>query len=372
MKVATAPLDKAKSLITDMVADRAAEWDRRGRISHEAIEQASAAGLLCAGVPAEYGGLGLPWVDNGELTAHFGTLCGSLRSLATSQGIAAWTIQRLGSAAQRDEFLRKLTDGRTAAAAFSEPHAGSDLAAMRTEITLDGDEVVLQGRKAWVTGAAYADVVVVFGRFRNGSAAVVVPTSAEGLTITPVPDPLGCRAAGHSDILLDNVRLPARHLLAGAGQEIGFLVTPALTYGRLSVAWGCVGILRACLSAASEHSRTREQFGKPLSEHQLIKRHLARLLVAEQTATRVSEHAARCWDARSSEMARAALVAKHVAAGSAARGAATAVQVLASAGARDSHVVARAYRDAKLMEIIEGTDEIIELLLADEALATRW
>jgi methoxymalonate biosynthesis protein len=371
MKVEKVPVDKAKLLITDIVGNRAAEWDRRGRISREAIEEASATGLLCAGVPAEYGGLDLPWADNGELTAHFGTLCGSLRSLATSQGIATWTIYQLGNSAQRHEFLRNLTDGRTASVAFSEPHAGSDLSAMRTEIELDGDTVVVNGRKVWVTGAVYADVVVVFGRFRNGGAAVVVPASAKGVTIIPVPDPLGCRAAGHSDVVLDNVRLPARHLLERAGQDIGFLVTPALTYGRLSVAWGCVGILRACLSAASLHSRTREQFGKPLSEHQLIKRHLAMLLVAEQTATRVSEHAAHCWDTRSAEMVRAALVAKHVAAGNAARGAATAVQVLASAGARDGHVVARAYRDAKLMEIIEGTDEVIELLLADEALVAR-
>jgi alkylation response protein AidB-like acyl-CoA dehydrogenase len=135
------------------------------------------------------------------------------------------------------------------------------------------------------------------------------------------------------------------------------------------VAWGCTGILRACLSAAARHAASREQFGRPIAEHQLVARHLAELVVAEQTATRVCEHAGRCWDSGSPEMVTAVLLAKHVSATQAVRGASRAVQVLASAGARDGHVVARAHRDAKLMEIIEGSSEICQLALARSALA---
>lgn len=361
--------DDLAALVTDLVGGGADEWDRAGRIPVELVRDLGARGVLCAEVPARFGGLGLTSMRNGELTAHIGSLCSSLRSLMTSQGMAAWTIQRFGSARQRTDYLSRLTSGELTAIAFSEPGAGSDLSAMRTAIRLDGDTILVDGEKVWVTGAGYADLIVVIGRFGDGAAAVVVPADAPGVTIRPVPDPMGCRAAGHAMLTLSSVRLPADALLRGAGQPLAMLVTTALTYGRVSVAWGCVGILRACLAAAARHAGFREQFGKRLAEHQLVGRHVAELLVAEQVATRVCEHASRCWDDGSPELVTAAVLAKHVGAGNAARGASAAVQVLASAGANDGHVVSRAYRDAKLMEIIEGSSEICQLVLAEHALA---
>jgi methoxymalonate biosynthesis protein len=183
-----------------------------------------------------------------------------------------------------------------------------------------------------------------------------------------IADPLGCRAAGHAHIRLDNVRVPASSVLGGGGQSLPLLFTTALSYGRISVAWGCVGIVRACLSAATSHARRREQSGKPLAQHQLIARHLAELMIAEQVSTRVCEHASRCWESASPDMVVASVLAKHVSAGHAARSAAAAVQVLGAAGTQDGHLVARAYRDAKLMEIIEGSNEICQLILAQHAL----
>ncbi|RKT53853.1 acyl-CoA dehydrogenase family protein [Saccharothrix australiensis] len=362
--------DDLAPLVTETVGDAADGWDTAGAIPVELLRGLGAKGVLCAEVAAEHGGLGLSGAANGELTAHTGALCSSLRSVMTSQGMAAWTIQRLGDRAQRAEHLARLTGGDLAAVAFSEPGAGSDLAAVAAEIRPDGDHVVVRGVKTWITAAAYADVVVVFGRYGGGAAAVVVPTSAPGVRVERVPSPMGCRAAGHSTVTLDDVRLPADAVLAAAGQPITMLTTIALTYGRLSVAWGCVGILRACLSAAVGHAKRREQFGARLLDHQLVARHVAELYVAERTATHACAEAAAAWDARSPRQAAAAVLAKHVASGNAARGAASAVQVLASAGAVDGHVVARAYRDAKLMEIIEGSTEISQLILAEHAAAT--
>ncbi|MFF3641647.1 acyl-CoA dehydrogenase family protein [Streptomyces sp. NPDC002564] len=360
--------DDLRDLIGAEVGDRAADWDLTETLPPEVLRGLGAKGALCAEVPAAYGGRGLTGRQNGELTAYTGALCSSLRSVMTSQGMAAWTIQRFGTRRQRAEELTRLTEGGLAAVAFSEPQAGSDLSAIGTTIVDDGDDVVLTGHKVWSTAAAYADVVVVFGRYRDDAAAVLVPTDAPGVTVRPVPRPLGCRAAGHADVLLDGVRLPAGRVLSGASQSLALLTTIALTYGRLSVAWGCVGIIRGCLRAAASHARTREQFGKPLAQHQLIARHLSELVVAEQTATRVCEHAADCWDGRSADLSHASVLAKHVAAGQAAHAASTAVQVLASAGSVDGEMVARAYRDAKLMQIIEGSDEICQLILAERAL----
>lgn len=355
--------------VDTVVADRAGEWDLAGRIPVDVVRGLGARGLLCPEVPARFGGLGLSSADAGELTARVGARCSSLRSLMTSQGIAAWTARRFGDRAQRADLLARLTGGGLAAVAFSEPGAGSDLSAMITRVERDGDGVVVTGAKMWVTGAEYADLLVVFARHGDGGAVVVVPADAPGVRVERVPDPMGCRAAGHADVTMDAVRLPASALLAGAGQPLSLLVTTALTYGRMSVAWGCVGILRACLGAAVGHARSREQFGGPIAGHQLVGRHLAELLLAERVAALACERASRCWDEGSPDLVTAAVIAKHVAATQAATAASTAVQVLASAGAGDGHVVARAYRDAKLMELIEGTNEICQVLLAEHALA---
>jgi alkylation response protein AidB-like acyl-CoA dehydrogenase len=358
-----------EALVATLVGGAAGGWDRSGRLPDDVLRRMSAEGLLCAEVPAELGGRGYSGLANGGLTAFVGSRCSSLRSVMTSQGMAAWTIQRFGSLEQQREWLARLTGGELAGVAFSEPDAGSDLSAMTTTIAPDGEGVIVDGRKAWVTVGAYADVLVVFGRYGDGAAAVLVPAAAAGVHVEPIAHPIGCRAAGHAHIRLDGVRLPAGHLLGGAGQPLPLLVTTALTYGRLSVAWGCVGILRACLSAAASHARSRRQFGLALAEHQLVARHLAELLVSEQAATRTCEHASRCWDERSPELVTAAVLAKHFSAGQASAGASAALQVLASAGAEDGHVVARAFRDAKPMEIIEGSSEICQLVLARQALA---
>jgi methoxymalonate biosynthesis protein len=361
-----------RALVGELTGDQPAAWDLTGELPVSLLRKLGAAGLLCAEVPVAYGGLGASSEDNGELTAYTGSLCSSLRSIMTSQGMAAWTIQRFGERGQRQRYLAGLTGGQLAGVAISEPQAGSDLSALRTRIRPDGDEVIVDGQKMWVTGARYADLLVVVGLHGDdgGAAAVVVPADASGVHVEPVTDPMGCRAAGHSNVSLDGVRLPASCVLGGGGQSLPLLFTTALSYGRMSIAWGCTGIVRACLSAATNHARNRRQSGQALAEHQLIARHLAELLVAEQVSTRVCEHASRRWDSASPDMVVTAVLAKHVSAGHAAHAATTAVQVLASAGATDGHVAARAYRDAKMMEIIEGSNEICQLVLAQHALTT--
>ncbi|HEV2639823.1 MAG TPA: acyl-CoA dehydrogenase family protein [Actinocrinis sp.] len=358
-------------LIGELIADQAEQWDQTGDLPVDLLRKLGARGLLCAEVPASFGGLGLGSGQNGELTAFVGSLCSSTRSIMTSHGMAAWMVSRFGDKAQRREYLAELTGGQLAAVGFSEPGAGSDLAAMQTQIRRDGESVVITGEKKWVTGARYADYLLILGRQGDAAGVVVVPVTAPGVDLVPIASPvLGCRAAGHWNVRLDEVRLPVSHLLGGGGQDLSMLFTTALSYGRISVAWGCTGIVRACLKAAADHARHREQFGKPIGRHQLVARHLAELLVAEQVATRVCEHASAAWQSFSPDMVIATVLAKHVSAAQAAHSAAAAVQVLGSAGALDGHVVARAYRDAKLMEIIEGSNEICQLILADHALAT--
>ncbi|WP_229070433.1 acyl-CoA dehydrogenase family protein [Actinoplanes sp. DH11] len=360
----------AATLVEELVGDNAARWDAAGEIPGGVLREMGERGLLCAQVPAAYGGLGLTSAQNGELTAHVGSLDSSLRSIMTSVGMAAWTVQRLGDRPQHRELLTGLAAGRLAAVGFSEPDAGSDLNAIATRLRRDGDQVVLNGRKVWMTAACYADLLIVVARDGDCAAAVAVPADTPGVVVERVPDPLGCRAAGHANVRFDDVRLPASAVLGGGGQPLPLVVTTALAYGRMSVAWGSTGIIRSCLRAAVGHARDRVQGGGPLAGHQLVARHLADLKVAESVSTSSCAHASACWDARSPEVTTATVMAKYVASGLAASSAASAVQVLASAGAGNSHVVARAYRDAKLMEIIEGSSEICQLLIAEHAVAS--
>ncbi|SCF47922.1 MULTISPECIES: acyl-CoA dehydrogenase family protein [Micromonospora] len=371
---ATAPTvtpAQAATLAARLVGDRAGDWDRAGRLPVDVVRALNTAGLLAPQIPTGYGGAGWSSLDSGEFTAQVGSLCSSLRSVMTSQAMAAWTIERLADRAQARSLLPRLAATDTAAVAFSEPQAGSDLSAMTTTVTMTGDTLRLDGHKVWVTAADHADLLLVFARLGDQGAVVVVPRATPGVRVHRRADPLGCRAAGHADVWFDAVRLPTSSLLGAGGQSLSLLVTTALSYGRMSVAWGCVGILRACLTAAVAHAGSRHQFGRPLAQHQLVARHLADLWAAEQVATRVCEHASRCWDTGSPEVVTATVLAKYVSAGHATRAAADAVQILASAGAVDGHPVARAYRDAKLMEIIEGSTEMCQLMLADHAVNRR-
>src|SRR5580658_2953257 len=142
-----------RALIGELVGDQAGSWDLARELPAELLHKLGAQGLLCAEVSAAYGGLGASSQHSGELTAYVGSLCSSLRSIMTSQGMAAWTVQRFGDREQRRRYLGELTSGQLAAVAFSEPGAGSDLSAIRTEIGISGDEAVLDGQKMWVTGA---------------------------------------------------------------------------------------------------------------------------------------------------------------------------------------------------------------------------
>jgi len=158
------PLAAERALIGGLVGDQPGEWDIAGELPAELLRKLGARAILCAEVPAALGGLGASSRHSGELTAYVGSLCSSLRSIMTSQGMAAWTISRFGDRDQRREYLGGLTSGRLAAVAFSEPAAGSDLSAVATRVRSAGDSVVLDGEKTWVTGARYADTLLVLAR----------------------------------------------------------------------------------------------------------------------------------------------------------------------------------------------------------------
>ncbi|MCR0989231.1 acyl-CoA dehydrogenase family protein [Streptomyces albidoflavus] len=344
----------------------AAAWDRSEGLPREVAGDLARAGLLAPDVPAEYGGAGTGQQELGEVCATLGGVCGAVRGLVTVQGMVAAGLRRWGTAGQRGTWLPRLTSGELVAAfAATEQDAGSALAHVATAVEEDGDELVVSGRKRWVTCGQFADLVLVLGRAPGGPAAVLVETGRPGVSREAVTGQLGMRAARVAHLEFDAVRVPRDHLVAPVGLGLSHVAATVLDHGRHTVAWGCVGMAEAALHDAVTHAGTRFQGGTPLSAHQSVRAVLARSAVAATGARELCRRAAR---ARTHEPGRAVhetVLAKYAAADAAAAVTRDAVQILGSAGCAPDSRAGRLFRDAKVMEIIEGAQHVAETHIAD-------
>lgn len=364
MTVACAPVDFAAS-----VRDQAADWDLRGELPAKVRQAAATAGLHRVGLPARYGGSGGTPLELGELCAGLGAVCSALRGLVTVQGMVAAALSRWGTAAQRDHWLPALASGdQLAAFAATEREAGSDLAAVATRIEEDGGIVTVTGAKRWVTFGQDADVFLLLGAGVGGPAAVLVEADRPGVTTEPVTGQLGMRAARIAHVGFASVRVPRANLVAPAGFGLSHVAATALDHGRFTVGWGCVGMAEECLRLAAAHAASRVQGGTRLAEHQLVRSSLARIAVEAASARELCVRAARLRGDRDPGALGATVMAKYAAARAAAAAGHGAVQILGSAGCEPDSAAARFFRDAKIMEIIEGAAEVAEMHIAAQVL----
>ncbi|OLF14546.1 hypothetical protein BLA60_03225 [Actinophytocola xinjiangensis] len=337
-------------------AAAAGEWDRAGALPDEVVRAVAARGWLGAAVPDTHGGRRLDPVSFGELCAGLGGVCSSLRGLLTVQSMVADVIARRGEDHHR-AWLPDLAAGRVIAAlAATEDGAGSDLAAVGTRVEPVPGGLRISGRKRWVTFGETAGLYLVLGVTPRGPTAVLVPRDAGGITVEPVRGQLGLRAAMIAHVTFDGVVVPAAHRLGAAGAGLTHVVAAALDHGRYSVAWGCVGMARACLDLSARHAVARS--GR-LAQHQLVRRLVTDMVAGVTTARLLCEHAA------GHPRPDRTMLAKYVAARTAAQVTRDAVQVLGAAGCAPGHPAERFFRDAKLMQLIEGTDEICQTHVCD-------
>ncbi|MEU4985669.1 acyl-CoA dehydrogenase family protein [Streptomyces sp. NPDC021969] len=351
----------------------AARWDQDGGLPDSVRAEFAASGLLAADLPERYGGAGLDPLALGEITARIGGECSALRGLLTVQGMVAAALLRWGTAEQRADWLPRLAGGElTAGFAATEQAAGSALGAVETRIEASDRpgrrELVVSGRKRWVTFGAVADVFLVLGTYGGRPAAVLVDADRAGVEREPVNGQLGMRAARIAHLSFDRVRVPRCRLVAPPGLGLTHVVGTALDHGRFTVAWGCVGMTEACVEDAATHAATRRQQGIPLGDHQLVRSLLAGAAVDAAGARELARRAA---EARAPGPGRGVpetLMAKYAAAAAAARAGRDAVQVLGSAGCAPDSRAGRHFRDAKVMEIIEGAQQVSELHIAEQVL----
>ncbi|TDC63755.1 acyl-CoA dehydrogenase [Micromonospora sp. KC207] len=358
----------ARRFAREHVAPLAARFDQAGHIAQDTLDRIGAAGLWAPFLPVEYGGRGASMLTLGHIHEEVGRACSSVRSLLTVHGMVSWAVLRFGSPQQREHWLPRLATGAVLAAfCLSEPGAGSDAAGLTAQATRGPQGWVVDGHKKWITGGQRADLFLVFARTGSGIGAFLVPRGTPGVIVTPIDGMLGTRGSMLAEVRLDGAVAGPDALVGPDGFAAGMVMTGVLDLGRYSVAAGSVGILQACLDASARHAAQREVSSGRLRDLQLIQAKLSDMVTDTRAARLLYEEAGRLKDRGDAATLMATWVAKYFASVAAARHAAEAVQIHGALGCGPGHPVERLYRDAKVMEIIEGSNEIQRITIASDA-----
>ncbi len=351
----------AEAEITPL-ADR---YEQEERVPLSLIEKLVAQGYLGAVLPTEYGGGGMNMLTYGLLNEEIGRGCSSLRSLLTVHGMVAQAILKWGSKEQRAEWLSRLASGEVLAAfALTEPAAGSDARSLAATATLEGDTYRLNGRKKWITFGQIAGLFLVFAKCEERVAAFLVERDTPGLTIKPIFGMLGVKASMLAELHFDDCRIAKNRLVGREGFGFSHVASLALDFGRYTVAWGCVGIARACLEAAVRYANQRQQFGAYLREHQLIQQMITDMITNVKAARLLCCQAGYLKDTGAPEAILETSIAKYFAATMATKAASDAVQIHGASGCSNEYSVQRYWRDARVMEIIEGSTQMQQIMIA--------
>lgn len=341
------------------------EFDRCESLPRKVIEKLAQRRYLGALIPSEVGGLGATFVTFGLLNEELGRACSSTRSLLTVHSMLAHAIMRWGTKEQKDLWLPKLAIGDTIGAfALSEPDAGSDATNIKTTATAKGKTYVLNGRKKWITCGQIADLFIVFAQCDEKVTAFLVPRDIPGLTVKPIRGLLGTRAAMLAELHLDECEVPEANLIGSKGFGFMTVALSALEIGRYSVATGAVGISQACLEACQMYTQTRQQFGTYLKNHQLICQMMTNMVTNTRAARLLCYQAGYQKDVGHQEATTSVLVAKYFASVTAVKAASDAVQIHGANGCSEDYPVQRYLRDAKILEIIEGSTQMQQIMIA--------
>jgi glutaryl-CoA dehydrogenase (non-decarboxylating) len=357
-----------KVFADEQVFPHADQFDREEKISRQVIDEMIDEGYLGTVLPEEYGGLGLDMITFGLLNEEIGRACSSTRGLLTVHGMVSYAILRWGNQQQKEHWLPRLARGEIIGAfALTEPDVGSDAQSIETTAEKQGDEYVLNGTKKWITFGQIADVLLVFAKCDGKASAFLVERGSPGLSTEPIQGLLGGRASMIAMVHLDDCRISKENLLGGLGFGFSTVAMSALDIGRYSVAWGCVGLGQACLDASMAYAQKRKQFGKQLRRHQLIQRMLTNIITDVEAARLLCYQAGYLHDAGDPGATAKTLIAKYFASVMAPRVASDAVQIHGGNGCGSQYPVQRYLRDAKIAEIIEGSNEMQQVMISRNA-----
>lgn len=357
-----------RSFVNAEIVPIADEYEQQERLPPELIKKLAAQGYLGAVLPQKYGGGGVTMLVNGLLNEEMGRGCSSARSLLTVHGMVAQAILKWGSKQQRDGWLPRLASGEALAAfALTEPQTGSDAQSMTASATATDDSYVLNGQKKWISFGQIADVFLIFAQCEGRATAFLLEREIAGLVVKPISGLLGLRASMVAELHLENCRIPRANVVGREGFGFSHVAATALDFGRYAVAWGCVGIGQACLEASLRYANERQQFGVYLRQNQLIQRMITEMITNVKAARLLCCRAGYLKDTGSPAALMETSIAKYFASRMAASAASDAVQIHGANGCSRDYPVQRYFRDAKIMEIIEGSTQMHQITIADFA-----
>jgi acyl-CoA dehydrogenase len=351
------------------------DYDRDSTWPQEIVEKAWEVGLMNAELPEEYGGPGLGLLSGCLIEEEMGWGCSGIGTSLMANGLAATPVVLGGSEELKKKYLGMLTEEpKLASFCLTEPDAGSDVGGMKTRAVRKGDKWVISGSKCFITNGSHASWYTVYAKTdpdagHRGISAFVVPRDADGVTVDKKEDKLGQRASDTALISFDEVEVPAGNLL---GEENhGFkLAMMTLDHTRPGVAALGVGVARAAFEFASEYSKERVQFGVPIAMHQAVAFMIADMATKIEAARLLVWQSAVLLD-QGQRNTLAASHAKRFAADAAMEVTVDAVQVYGGYGFIKEYPVEKLMRDAKIMQLYEGTSQIQRLVIAREILNPR-
>jgi alkylation response protein AidB-like acyl-CoA dehydrogenase len=351
--------------VREHVAPHAADWDKCRGVPGEVIKLCSKAGFVGGIIPVEFGGGGWDAVTFGLLNEVIGSASSSLCALFTVHTMVAMPLAKWGTPDQQSRFLEPMAKGDLIASfALTEPKVGSDMQNIETTFTPQGEIYLLNGTKKWITYSGISDIFLVFGKTVEGKPiACIIRSNAPGVKVNRLKDMLGFRAAYVSQVEFNNCEIPQEDLVGKPGLALAYVAPYGLHYGRMSTAWSSTGLLRACLETSSAYASQRRAFDLPIIDHGMIRQIITDMGVNLEAAQLLCLNAAMADDAHSPKAMEKTLIAKYYASRAAVRAAADTIQVMGAAGCHEDNPAARYYRNAKIMEIIEGTNQVLQRVL---------
>lgn len=351
--------------VQEHVAPNAADWDKNRGVPQEVIKLCSKAGFVGGIIPKEFGGGGWDAVTFGLLNEAMGAASSSLCALFTVHTMAAMPLAKWGTPDQQKRFLEPMAKGEIIASfALTEPKVGSDMQAIETTFTPREDVYLLNGTKKWITYSGISDIFMVFGKTDEGKPlACIIRSDAPGVKVTRLEDMLGFRGAYVSRLEFTDCEIRQEDVVGKPGLALSYVAPYGLHYGRMSTAWSSVGLLRACLETSTAYATERRASDSLLIDFGMIRQIITDMGVELEAAQQLCLSASMADDIHSPKAMEKTLIAKYYASRAAVRAAADTIQVMGAAGCHEENPAARYYRCAKIMEIIEGTNQVLQRVL---------
>ncbi|EGQ8164134.1 acyl-CoA dehydrogenase [Vibrio parahaemolyticus] len=365
--------DTAQQFSLERLAPMAAEWDEKQIFPKDVLREAGELGFLSLYTPEEHGGLGLSRLDASIVFEQLSMGCTSTTAFMTIHNMVSWMVASFATEDVRAKYCPKLVTGEWLGSyCLTEPNAGSDAASLTTTASKKGDTYVLNGGKAFISGVGETDVLVVMARTgeagAKGVSAFVVPAQADGISYGRKEPKMGWNSQPTRAVTFDNVVIPASHLLGEEGQGFIFAMK-GLDGGRINIATCSVGTAQQALNQATQYMQERKQFGKSLAQFQALQFKLADMVTELVAARQLVRYAASKLDLGDSDATTYCAMAKRFATDVGFQICDQALQIYGGYGYIKEYPMERYFRDVRVHQILEGTNEIMRLIIARRLLS---